>query len=316
MALSAIPLLSLGRYRLHYHAATPIHIREFPGSAWRGALGHALKQAACVTRNKDCPSCLLYRSCAYAWIFETPPPPDTTKMRRYTQAPHPFILEAPQTAEPPHEQTDYTLGLSLIGHAHRHLGLMIHALQRAASDSRGVAHNQMDLHRVEQETAPGSGQWQPVYQAGGQLTAHAITDTPIPPVPNGIAIDLLTPLRIKRNEHLVRPDNFHFADLFATLLRRISMLTYFHTDTPLETDFAALIAQAHAIPCHAELRWQEQERYSSRQQAEMKLGGLIGRIEIKGSDLAPYWPYLWLGQWAHAGSNTTMGLGHYCITSL
>ncbi len=51
---------------------------------------------------------------------------------------------------------------------------------------------------------------------------------------------LETPLRLKREEHVVTPETFGFGALFATLLRRISLLTAFHTDTPLETDFAGL----------------------------------------------------------------------------
>jgi CRISPR/Cas system endoribonuclease Cas6 (RAMP superfamily) len=29
--------------------------------------------------------------------------------------------------------------------------------------------------------------------------------------------------------------------------------------------------------------------------------------------LDAFWPYLWLGQWTHAGKGTSMGMGAYTI---
>lgn len=46
----------------------------------------------------------------------------------------------------------------------------------------------------------------------------------------------------------------------------------------------------------------------------MQLGGLLGTVVFESRDLAPFWPYLWLGQWTHAGKNTSMGLGKYQVT--
>jgi hypothetical protein len=70
----------------------------------------------------------------------------------------------------------------------------------------------------------------------------------IPALPDEINIEIEAPLRLSHAQHLVTPDTFRFADLFSSLLRRISMLTYFHTDTPLETDFAALTQAARDVP--------------------------------------------------------------------
>ncbi|NJD08376.1 MAG: hypothetical protein FIA97_18050 [Methylococcaceae bacterium] len=45
------------------------------------------------------------------------------------------------------------------------------------------------------------------------------------------------------------PDRFRFADLFAALLRRISMPTYFHS-APLDIDFASLTRATAGIAVH------------------------------------------------------------------
>ncbi len=56
--------------------------------------------------------------------------------------------------------------------------------------------------------------------------------------PRHVRLVLETPLRHKRDAGIVGIDDFSFAALFANLLRRISMLTYFHTDIPLEVEDA------------------------------------------------------------------------------
>lgn len=43
------------------------------------------------------------------------------------------------------------------------------------------------------------------------------------------------------------------------------------------------------------------------------MGGLVGSFTPQASDLGPWWPILWIGQWLHAGKGTSMGLGKYRI---
>lgn len=42
----------------------------------------------------------------------------------------------------------------------------------------------------------------------------------------------------------------------------------------------------------------------------------MGTIELAGDGLEPFWPYLWLGQWTHAGKGVVMGLGGYRIETV
>jgi hypothetical protein len=69
--------LAIGRYRARFITETPLVLPAYPGSVWRGAFGHALRNTLCVTRLPTCEHCELKRSCSYAYIFETPPPPNT-----------------------------------------------------------------------------------------------------------------------------------------------------------------------------------------------------------------------------------------------
>jgi hypothetical protein len=305
--------LPIGRYRAWFSSSRPVRFSEFPGSAWRGGFGYALKKAACATGEARCETCLLYRSCAYPYIFETPPPPGAAKMRRYTSVPHPFVFD--HGALPDGEAHGCLLEFSLFGAANRHLPIIVYALVSAGAAEQGIAGNRLRLERLEREAGLGSDAWVAVVLPEG-LAGLGVPGLAEPPVPRtALELRIETPLRLKRDGRHVGPERFRFADLFGNLLRRISMLTYFHTETPLETDFRGLSEAARAVPCEFELEWKEQRRYSHRQGEVMRLGGVVGRIALQpdGSDLAPFWPYLWLGQWTHAGTGATMGLGRYRI---
>lgn len=306
------PRLPVGRYRIEFSAQTPVDLGNFPGSPWRGALGHNLRRTVCVAPGQECKACMLYRACAYPYLFQTPVPTNAPKMRRYETVPPPYVIDAPAQSD---ASLRYFLQLTLIGAANQHFPVVLHALRQAAGSGRGIAGYRLMLMRVVQETAPGSGVWLPIYEDGGTLAATKPAVITIPPCPQELGIRLCTPLRLKRDGRHVGPNDFRFADLFGNLLRRISMLTCFHTDTPLETDFKTLVAQAKEIRITHRLTWKEQTRYSARQKTHMQYGGLLGDIAIRDQTLTPFWPCLWLGQWVHAGSGATMGLGAYRLTA-
>jgi len=309
--MTPLPLLPLARYRLTFQVAEPVRLPAYAGSAWRGAFGRALKRLVCVTREPACEPCLLYRSCVYPYVFETPPDPAVGKLRKYTAAPHPFVLEPDlaQTGALP-AGAAATLGVVLFGHGNRCLPYVLHALDQAGR--RGVGRGTLVLEQVEQAVA--GDRWRGIYAPGEALTPAPPQVPPWPPCPDRFRLALETPLRLKQEGHHLTPEAFQFGALFANLLRRISLLTAFHTDTPLETDFAGLTRAARSLAAAAtRLRWHEWTRYSSRQDALLQMGGLLGEVTLAGAGLAPFWPYLWLGQWTHAGKGTSMGLGKYRV---
>lgn len=62
----------------------------------------------------------------------------------------------------------------------------------------------------------------------------------------------------------------------------------------------------------SELHWQHPERYSSRQQSRIKLGGFVGKMSF-GGDLGRFMPLLKLGEYLQVGKGTSFGLGKYKI---
>ena len=308
------PSLALARYRFSFTAEQSFRLPEFAGSAWRGAFGHALKRLVCVTREPLCAKCLLYRSCSYPYVFETPPDTSVGMMTKYTAAPHPYVLLPGPRRGPVEAGGQVTLGLALFGHAIRQLPYIVHALTQAGVRGLTAARTPLTLQEVWQWD--GADDWRLIYRPGETLRPLEPVLPDRPSCPEALTLKLGTPLRVKRGGHFVTPDTFDFAALFSGLLRRISMLMAFHGGTMLNADFAALSRQAKTVPLRrAELYWREYTRYSSRQQTSMQQGGVVGDIELDGSGLEPFWPYLWLGQWTHAGKGTSMGLGCYRIIS-
>lgn len=304
------PELELGRYRLWISPATAFPPNRFLGSAWRGVLGWELKRLVCTVRRDVCPGCMLYYTCVYSYIFETPPPPHTEKMRKYVAAPHPFVL-AP--GEPVNGR--YPLDLTLVGRANSMVGYLVQAFSRAGRNGLRPLQQPFEVADVEQEGHVGAGDWRSIFEENRLLPSPPSAPR-VPDPPARLRVILMTPLRLRRMETFVRPEMFRFSDLFSNLLRRLSLLSYFHGRAALETNFAELVARSRGIEiCRSDLRWEELARYSRRQHARLLSGGLLGEFELDAGQLGEMWPYLWIGQFVHAGKGATMGLGRYALTA-
>jgi len=276
--LDDLPQLPLGCYRLGFGGTTGS--RAFPGSAWRGAFGHALRRLACLTGAPECQGCPEAHRCAYAYVFDTPIPLAAAKMRRYTQAPHPFVLREI------HTDNCVNLHLTLVGRSNAYLPLLVLALMQAAESPRGISGHRLRLDSIDQAVMPGDEAWTRIDGANGILTPRPPQSPAIPDLAAGdVQLTFETPLRVKRAGQHVRENDFHFSDLFGNLLRRVSMLSYFHTDTPFETDFRALTDAARLVASHTQLRWDDQPRHSARQNQDMNMGGVTGTLRGAAASL-------------------------------
>lgn len=305
------PRLPLALYRLHFVAAGPVRLPYYSGSTWRGVLGHALKRLVCVTQLPVCADCALVHACAHSYLFETPPPQDAEKMRKYPAVPHPFVLQPPEGIVELPEGAPYALDLTLVGHANRQLPYLLHALERAGERGVGRGRTPLQMIRTERREHPDRGGWREIHRPGAPILNQSVGPVEIPPAPGeAFRIEFLTPLRLRRSGQPIRPDDLDFVDLFSNLLRRVSMLSYFHSDHPLETDFAGLVQSAREVEVtQRELDWRSWTRHSSRQKKKLAMDGLIGSVAMSHQEMSRFWPYLWLGQFVHAGSGTSMGQG-------
>jgi len=128
-----------------------------------------------------------------------------------------------------------------------------------------------------------------------------------------LTLNFLTPTRIIYDSHLTLDLEFHI--LVRNLLRRLSLLYYFHCNGDAsEWDFNGIIEKAKEIKVHRrDLKWYDWERYSARQDVKMKMGGFTGSITFEG-DIGPFMPLIKAGEILHTGKGTGFGLGKYEVT--
>ncbi len=306
------PVLPLGLYQLEFNGPVEI-LPEYPGSAWRGSFGRALKKTVCVTRERDCSNCPLHAKCIYSYIFETPPPAQTDRMRKYTTVPHPFVLRfgKAQSRQP----DSFQFGMNLFGRANEYLPFIIYAWHKAGEQGITRGRAPFALQSVRQYDL-GSKQWREIFSPDDSLNSLPPAVCQAPPAPAEAEIEFYTPLRFQSNRQFVNETRFAPRDFAMNLVRRIAMLTYFHGDQPLEADFTQLKKKSEKLTLlKNNLRWKDWTRYSSRQKQKMQMGGVTGKITLRLED-ETLWPFLWLGQHTHAGKATSMGLGEYEIIPL
>ena len=154
-----LPTLPLARYRMRFgeHApqgASPVASPRtgYLGSAWRGAFGHALRKAVCVTRLPTCDPCVLLRSCPYPFLFESRTPPGAEKLARCPRTPGPCVLEPAAPCFDTGSDT-LNLGVTLFGPANDHL----HALDQAGRTGLTARRVTLEMLVVQAESSRERG---------------------------------------------------------------------------------------------------------------------------------------------------------------
>ena len=136
-----------------------------------------------------------------------------------------------------------------------------------------------------------------------------------PPVAaDRLTLHLLTPVRIKSEGRLVR--QFDFRLLASRMLRRVldlAELAAGHSSSDYELEVESLLARVELVRIVAtRTRWADWQRYSNRQGASMKLGGVVGELDLEG-DLAPFSTLLRAAEIVHVGKGATFGLGRVAV---
>ncbi|MDI9571327.1 MAG: CRISPR system precrRNA processing endoribonuclease RAMP protein Cas6 [Pseudomonadota bacterium] len=132
-----------------------------------------------------------------------------------------------------------------------------------------------------------------------------------PPVPEGLEVELLTPLRLKYMNRLGASLPFHV--LIRASLRRVAALCHYYGDGEPALDYRGLTARAQAVAAdETDLFWFDWERYSSRQDQRMLMGGITGRVRYTG-EIGEFLPLLRFCEKVHLGKQTTFGLGRIRI---
>ncbi|MBW1987846.1 MAG: CRISPR system precrRNA processing endoribonuclease RAMP protein Cas6 [Deltaproteobacteria bacterium] len=315
---SHLDLFTLARFRLTIEAITPLHLPPYKGSALRGLFGQVFRRVVCPLRNQDCQDCVLQQKCVYAYIFETIPPPNDPflqKIGKMDKAPHPFIIRPPLEERRDYEPGEQlTFELILIGRARDYLPYFAYTFMEMGKTGLGTGRGKFLLSRIDCLGQDGAREC--LYLAADQqLRNNIITLTgaellPTSSPPSRCTFRFLTRLRLRiKRKYLTE---LHFGVLFRHLLQRLAVLAYLHCGLDCSAlDFQGLRSAAYEVQrVSTNLYWEDLRRFSNRQQRHTPLGGLRGEITFAGN-LAPFWPFLCLGEQVHVGKGTSFGLGQY-----
>lgn len=310
------------KYNFTIEASEPLALPYYKGSTFRGAFGNAFKKIVCALKRNDCRECLLKTRCVYVYVFETSPPEGTEMMgmNKYESVPHPFVIEPPAESKRAYNRGDsLNFNLTLAGKGIDYLPYFIYTFEELGKIGIGKGKGKYKFLSVKDGDDP-------VYSIEDKVlrnTASKELDVPEDFEPGSdaysdsgpedmVTIRFLTPARIKHQRSLAVELEFHV--LIRSLLRRLCLLYYFHCGGQEPSwDYKGMIREAERVVIEKDtLRWRDWERYSSRQDVRMKMGGIMGEVTYKGN-LKPFTPILKAGGILHVGKGTSFGLGQYEI---
>jgi CRISPR-associated endoribonuclease Cas6 len=299
------------QFRFGITALEPLILPTYKGSTFRGGFGYAFKRVVCAIKDKECADCLLKEKCIYSYVFETPPPSDTKIMRKYKSAPHPFIIEPPVEKRRGYKPDDeIQFGLTLIGRAIDYLPYFIYTFDELGKIGIGKGKAKYELKEVRCDGKQIYDSKSKTLKSFKTSSLSLTINLSLRGEAEAISLSFLTPTRILYDGRLTLDLEFHI--LIRNLLRRLSLLYYFHCNGDLSYwDFKGIIEQAKEIKVkNHNLKWYDWERYSGRQETRMKMGGFIGEITFDGN-VEPFMPLIKAGEVLHVGKGTGFGLGKY-----
>ncbi len=292
----------------------------FKGSTIRGAFGHKLKEISCrMTHNHNCHTCLLKSSCVYSYVFESIPFEETKRMKKYPSVPHPFIIEPPPEKKRNYKEGDpFNFKIILIGKAIDSLPYIVYAFEKTGEtglgyENRGkyVIESLINHNFLMEEKSV-------LYSHGDSALKFPAYITQVKQVNDVIetwgdidevTFNFLTPARIKYADSLISYLEFHI--FIRNFLRRLSSIFYFHCGEELDINYKEVIDKSRFVDVvKSTLKWEEYDRYSSRQESKMKLGGFKGKVKFRGP-LKEFALLIMLGKFFHVGKAASFGLGKY-----
>ncbi len=325
------------RLMIRTTVAEPLLLNEHKGSALRGALYHALRNRFCtmLAEGHACSECPLWGPCPVCRLVSTLDPDN--RLGRDTA--RPYTIQPPLDAGTLYRPGEpFAFGLTLYAETMQLFPYVVMALRALEEEGLGLRlesnHWRRGTLRIEEVWAenPLTGERADVTHQGERIVripALPITHEQVCAAAGAAQRELgaqqelgavplhcefLTPTRLTSRGQLVKPADLTFAVLLGRLLDRLESLASEFCDTPLQVDFAALIAAAQQVRVLAnETRWVELRSYSTRQQRATPIGGLVGRVTFAADDWRPYLPWLIWGQFTHVGKDAVKGNGWYRI---
>jgi CRISPR-associated endoribonuclease Cas6 len=309
----------LTRLQIEIEPIEELHLPLYPANTFRGGLGYVLKDMLCEKGRKECvKQCQNSSDCSYAQLFEQIP---GVKDQNGEYIPYirPYLIQTGRNLKRVYRKGEtYTFFIHLFGDWVSKFHYFIAALKTLGEIGFGKQKENFRLTRVLSE----KNHWikNVVYDGKQDVIKHSpleVTYEEIKQQVSGInaeelKLNFFSPTYIQIEGQSV--EDFHFHEMIDNMIRkyRSLMLFHHHVETNKE-DFEDLLEAAIDVEkISSSVSWKSYDRYSTRQQRDIFLNGVIGEMKFKG-DVTPFLPILFLGSYIHLGKNSAFGLGQYKI---
>lgn len=299
---------------------TPLRLPEDqPGMALRGALFQALWERFCANKAaRTCAACPLHQGCPVSTLVA----PLRDENPRGRDVPRPYALRPPPGGLLP-PGAPLVFGLTLFGRVLPLLPYVVMAAQamgQGGVGARGGVDGRRGRFRVTAVDGVNllTGAREDLLDRRRQVhyPTLAVTAADVAARAAGLPTDtveitFLTPMRLVDGGVLVRRPVLR--PLIQRLCERLTALAAEYGTTPGENGypFHDLLAQAAAVEVVSdETNWQEVASYSARQGRSTPIGGLVGRVRVRGP-LTTLHPWLVWGEVVQVGKDVVKGNGCY-----
>ncbi len=272
-----------------------INFSTMPEFIFRSIIGNELRQLNCLFKTKKCEECSLRFQCAYSIIFESPIEKESNVLQGRNYASHPFLLRKINCKE-----REIVLRLTLIGKAVDYFPYIFYAITKGGES--GLFKERIKYLITSVKSAGVELLTEKGEIKAGEKLLFAIGNLSEKNEEMEALIKFMTPCRLKINGRYTT--DFTPLDLIKSIERRLETLSSLYGAQPElkqeKTDKEIV---------HKDLKWIDIDRYSARQKTEMKLGGFVGEVKIKGL-FSQYESALLKGaELFHVGKNASFGLG-------
>ena len=272
----------------YHHIQVKINTNHKPsyfiGSMIRGAMGYALKKVTCINPSYKCEGCFAQTSCLYYNFYE----------QQHNFHNYRFEIEL--------GSGKFDFGLYLFNDACNGLPYLLSALQMALTQNGLTKNNYYfdDLSiNLNGESIFNGKEFKSldIQPKSFELDKYC---------PN-IKVKLLTPLRVKKNNKLLK-ENVELEDILRSIYQKAQE---FKTG---QKAFKLDYTPSYKTTVKA-LTYQALLRKSNRQKRQMNMDGIVGEIAILELDKRSY-ELLKLGEIIGVGKQTVMGLGRIEVIDL
>jgi CRISPR-associated endoribonuclease Cas6 len=266
-------------------------------------MGNELRKFACILKTKECEECPLKFQCAYSYIFETPIEKNNELLSGRNKASHPFILNSKEDIN--REFNELNFNLTLFGRGIDYFPYIFYAFLKAGEKGVFKRRYLYVISKVESDGVlvnDGSNDYLEIpNRKFWEIDMNTERKTS-----GKVILTFLTPFRLKKQGRY--NSKLRYIDVLQAIASRVRLLCGLYGGSE-DINLLKIIDSLSEKKEYSSLIWKEYSRFSARQKAGMKLGGVVGQMEVAGDFTEFEFSLLQFAEIFGVGKNTGMGFG-------